>query len=168
MKSLKTDLRVVTKELKALAKKTERVMKAVDKLEKAKAAPKRKPKVKAKVRKKAPAKRAAAKKVVRKKAARKKAAPKKAARKKVVRKKAAPKKAARKKVVRKKAARKKATALTATDQILRIIKRTKKGVDAPTLMKKTGFADKKVRNILMRASKQGKIKRAARGIYVAA
>lgn len=153
MKSLKKDLRVVTKELKALAKKTERVMKAIDKLEKAKAAPKRKPKAKAKVRKKAPAKRAAAKKVVRKKAA-----PKKAARKKVVRKKAAPKKAAPKK----------GTALTATDQVLTIIKRTKKGVDAPTLMKKTGFADKKVRNILMRASKQGKIKRAARGIYVAA
>jgi predicted transcriptional regulator of viral defense system len=57
--------------------------------------------------------------------------------------------------------------VTATDQVLKIIKRTKKGVDAPTLMKKTGLADKKVRNILMRASKQGRIKRAARGIYVA-
>jgi len=58
--------------------------------------------------------------------------------------------------------------VTATDQVLKLIKRTKKGVDAPTLMKKTGFADKKVRNILMRASKQGRIKRADRGIYVAA
>ncbi|UCD87718.1 MAG: hypothetical protein JSV01_08235 [Desulfobacterales bacterium] len=143
MKSLKNDLRVVTKELKALAKKTEKVMKAVDKLEKAKAAPKRKPKAKAKVRKKAPAKRAVAKKAVRKKAVLKKAAPKKAA-------------------------SRKGAALTATDQVLKIIKRTKKGVDAPTLMKKTGFEDKKIRNILMRASKQGKIKRAARGIYVAA
>jgi hypothetical protein len=148
MKSLKNDLRVVTKELKALAKKTEKVMKAVDKLEKAKAAPKRKPKAKAKVRKKAPAKKAVAKKAVRKKAVRKKA----------VRKKAAPKKAASRK----------GAALTATDQVLKIIKRTKKGVDAPTLMKKTGFEDKKIRNILMRASKQGKIKRAARGIYVTA
>ena len=155
MKSLKNDLRVVTKELKALAKKTERVMKAVDKLEKAKAVAKRKPKPKAKSKKKAPAKRAVAKKVTRKKAAPKK---------KVARKKAAPKK----KVARKKAAPKKAAAMTATDQVLKLIKRTKKGVDAPTLMKKTGFADKKVRNILMRASKQGRIKRAARGIYVAA
>jgi hypothetical protein len=33
-------------------------------------------------------------------------------------------------------------------------------------MKKTGFEDKKVRNILMRASKQKKIKRVARGVYV--
>ncbi len=65
-------------------------------------------------------------------------------------------------------AKKKGTALTATDQVINIIKRAKKGIDAPTLIKKTGFADKKTRNILMRASKQGKIKRAARGIYVAA
>ena len=79
--------------------------------------------------------------------------------------KAAPKRKPKVKV-RKKAARKKATALTATDQVLRIIKRTKKGIDAPTLMKKTGFADKKVRNILTRASKHGKIKRVARGTYV--
>jgi len=57
--------------------------------------------------------------------------------------------------------------LTATDRVLGIITRAKKGIDAPALMKKTGFADKKVRNILMRASKQGKIKRAGRGIYVA-
>ena len=60
---------------------------------------------------------------------------------------------------KKKAPAKKAKALTATDQVLRVIKRSKKGVDAPTLMKKTGFEDKKIRNILMRASKQGKIKR---------
>jgi hypothetical protein len=177
MKSLKKDLRVVTRGLKALAKKTEKVMKAVDKLETAQAVPKRKPKPKAKSKRKAPAKKAVAKKVTRKKAAPKKAARKKVARKKaapkkVARKKAAPKKATRKKAAPKKAARKKAApkkaaAVTATDQVLKIIKRTKKGVDAPTLMKKTGLADKKVRNILMRASKQGRIKRAARGIYVA-
>ncbi|MBW2019467.1 MAG: hypothetical protein JRI58_06095 [Deltaproteobacteria bacterium] len=73
-----------------------------------------------------------------------------------------------KKAPAKKAAAKKATALTATDQILKIIKRAKKGVDVPTLIKKTGFADKKVRNIVFRSSKQGKIKKAGRGIYVAA
>jgi predicted transcriptional regulator of viral defense system len=57
--------------------------------------------------------------------------------------------------------------LTATDQVVKIIKRSKKGVDVPTLKKKTGFEDKKIRNILNRSSKQGKIKGAGRGVYVA-
>jgi hypothetical protein len=35
-------------------------------------------------------------------------------------------------------------------------------------MKKTGLADKTVRNILFRAGKQRKIKRAGRGLYVGA
>jgi len=35
-------------------------------------------------------------------------------------------------------------------------------------VKKTGFDDKKVRNILFRGLKQGKIKKAGRGIYVVA
>ena len=78
-------------------------------------------------------------------------------------------KTTRKAVAKKKGAAKKKTAtLTATDQVLKIIKRSKKGVDAPTLMKKTGFEDKKIRNILFRSSKQGKIKKAGRGIYVGA
>ena len=78
-------------------------------------------------------------------------------------------KTTRKAVARKKGAAKKKTAtLTATDQVLKIIKRSKKGVDAPTLLKKTGFEDKKIRNILFRSSKQGKIKKAGRGIYVGA
>ena len=64
--------------------------------------------------------------------------------------------------------RKRAPQVTATDQILRIIKRSKKGVDVPTLKKKTGFDDKKVRNIVFRASKEGRIKKSGRGIYVGA
>ena len=76
---------------------------------------------------------------------------------------------ATKKAPVKKAAEKKATPqATATDQILRIIKRFKKGVDVPTLKEKTGFDDKKVRNIVFRASKEGKIKKSGRGIYVGA
>ena len=63
-------------------------------------------------------------------------------------------------------AKKKAAKVTATDQVLKIIKRSKKGVDAATLMKKTGFNQKKVTNILQRTFKAGKIKRAAKGIYV--
>ena len=63
-------------------------------------------------------------------------------------------------------AKKKAAKVTATDQVLNIINRSKKGVDTATLMKKTGFDQKKVRNILNRTFKQGKIKRADKGIYV--
>ncbi len=148
MKSLKEDLRVVTKELKALARKTERLMRAFDKFEKAQAAKKRRVKTKAKTKKKASAARARVRKARVKKATAKKPAARRAAPKKASAKKAAP--------------------LTATNSVLKIIKSAKKGIDAPTLMKKTGFADKKIRNILMRASKQGKIKRASRGVYVAA
>ena len=66
------------------------------------------------------------------------------------------------------AAKKTTRQTTATDQILGIIKRFKKGVDIATLKKKTGFDDKKVRNIVFRASKEGKIKKSGRGIYVGA
>jgi ElaB/YqjD/DUF883 family membrane-anchored ribosome-binding protein len=55
---------------------------------------------------------------------------------------------------------------TDTDKVLAIINRSKKGVDTATLMKKTGFDQKKVRNMLNRTYKQGKIKRVAKGIYV--
>jgi hypothetical protein len=65
-------------------------------------------------------------------------------------------------------AAKKSPQMTATDQILRIVKRSRKGVDVPTLKSKTGFDDKKVRNIVFRASKEGKIKKSGRGIYVGA
>ena len=63
-------------------------------------------------------------------------------------------------------AKKKAVTVTATDQVLKIINRSKKGVDTATLCIKTGFDQKKVRNILQRTFKQGKIKRADIGIYV--
>ena len=39
-------------------------------------------------------------------------------------------------------------------------------VDTATLMKKTGFDQKKVRNMLNRTYKQGKITRVGKGIYV--
>ena len=62
--------------------------------------------------------------------------------------------------------KKKAVKATATDQVLKIINRLKKGADTATLMKKTGFDQKKVRNILNRTFKQGKIKRVDKGVYV--
>ena len=55
---------------------------------------------------------------------------------------------------------------TDTDKLLAIISRSKKGVDTATLMKKTGFDQKKVRNMLNRTYKQGKITRVEKGIYV--
>ena len=96
-------------------------------------------------------KKTTAKKTAVKKAAPKKKAPAKkkvAAKKKVTKKTAAKKKVAKKKVTKKTAAKKapakkKATTLTATDQVLGIIKRyKKKGVAVPAIMEKTGFKEK--------------------------
>ncbi len=70
--------------------------------------------------------------------------------------------------VKKAPAKKKAAKLTATDKVLRIIKGSKRGVDTTTLMKMTGFNQKKVTNILQRTYKQGKIKRVGKGIYMGA
>ena len=75
-------------------------------------------------------------------------------------------KAVKAKPAKKAPAKKKAVEVTATDQILKIINKSKKGVDTATIKKKTGFNDKKVRNILFRTFKQGKIKRTDKGIYV--
>ncbi len=69
---------------------------------------------------------------------------------------------------RKTTLKKKAPTMTATEQILKIVRRSRKGVDVPMLKTKTGFDDKKVRNIVFRASKEGKIKKVGRGIYVGA
>ena len=60
----------------------------------------------------------------------------------------------------------KAVKKTDTDKLLAFINRSKKGVDTATLMKKTGFDQKKVRNMLNRTYKQGKITRVDKGIYV--
>ncbi len=51
------------------------------------------------------------------------------------------------KTTKKVPAKKAPAKLTATDQVLKIIKRSKKEVDAATLIKKTGFDDKKIRNL---------------------
>jgi len=62
--------------------------------------------------------------------------------------------------------KKKTAQPSATDQVLNIIKRSKKGVNTATLTTKTGFDVKKVRNISQRTFKQGKIKRVEKGVYV--
>lgn len=67
----------------------------------------------------------------------------------------------------KKTSAKKATPKTATDTVLSIIKRSKKGLNTATLEKKTNFDAIKIRNIIFRLKRQGKIKSKTRGIYVA-
>ena len=151
MAILKKDLTALRKEFKALEKKMEKLLKGFD------TSPKPKKAAKPKAVKKAVAKKSTAKKATTAKAPAKKAPAKKTVAKKVTTKKEPAKKAP---VI------KKTAQVTATDQILKIIKRSKKGVDVPTLKEKTGFDDKKVRNIVFRAAKEGRIKKSGRGIYV--
>ncbi|MGB5746561.1 MAG: hypothetical protein WBM69_06240 [Desulfobacterales bacterium] len=60
------------------------------------------------------------------------------------------------------------TALTAVDIVLDTIKHSRQGLDFAEIQAKTGFDEKKIRNIIFRLNKTGKIKRKRRGIYVAA
>ena len=80
----------------------------------------------------------------------------------------APAKPTKRTATRKAPVKKRPARLTATDRVLKVINRSKKGVGAATLMKRTGFDDKKIRNILQRTFNEGRIKRAGRGIYVGA
>ena len=130
-KNLKKDLQAVNREIKALSKKVEKVIVAVDKLEKTKAV---------------------------------KATPVKKV---VVKKPAVKAKPVRKAAVKKPAAKKTAQ-LSAVDTVLGFIKRSKKGIDTATLMKKTGFDQKKVYNIIYKLNKLGKIKSVGKGVYLKA
>jgi predicted Rossmann fold nucleotide-binding protein DprA/Smf involved in DNA uptake len=56
---------------------------------------------------------------------------------------------------------------TDSDKVVSIIKRYKNGVDVNALRQKTGFNEKKISNIVFRASQKGRIKRVGRGLYVA-
>ena len=119
------DLKALQNNFKALEKKMEKLIAAVEKSEKPKVAKKTTAKpVKAKTTKRAPAKKAPVKK--------------------------------------------KTAQPTATDQVIGIINRSKNGVNTSTLMKKTGFDQRKIWSIINRASKAGKIKRAGKGIYLGA
>jgi hypothetical protein len=60
------------------------------------------------------------------------------------------------------------TAMTAIDIVLDAIKRSKQGIDFAAIQANTGFDEKKIRNIIFRLNKTGKIKRKSRGIYIAA
>ncbi len=68
----------------------------------------------------------------------------------------------------KKAVAKKPTKGSASDTVLAIIKRSRKGVDTVALRKKTGFQGRKIGDIIYRLKKQGKIKTEGKGLYVKA
>lgn len=56
--------------------------------------------------------------------------------------------------------------MTASDIVLEVIERSKKGTGFADIQNKTGFGDKKLRNIIFRLHKLGKITRKSRGIYM--
>ena len=56
--------------------------------------------------------------------------------------------------------------LTATDIVLEVIRNNKEGLGFKEIQAATGFEDKKIRNIIYRLDKIGKIERKGRGIYV--
>jgi len=142
--NLKKELQAVNTEIKALSKKVDKMIVAVGKLDKPKAAKRPKAKaVKAKPVKKTAAKAKPVKKV-------------------------AAKKAPIKKVVAKKPAAKKPVILTAADTVLGVIKRYRKGVDVSTLMEKTGFNKRKIYDNVKVLKKRGKIKSVGKGVYVKA
>lgn len=48
-----------------------------------------------------------------------------------------------------------------------MIRGLKQGAGMPEIKAKTGFDDKKVRNIIFRLNKNGSIERVSRGVYIA-
>lgn len=61
---------------------------------------------------------------------------------------------------------KKKKPMTAADTLYGIIKRSRKGVDTATLIKKTGYNQKKVANLIYKLKKEGKIQSVKKGVYV--
>ena len=58
-------------------------------------------------------------------------------------------------------------AVTALDTIYDIIKRSRNGSSFKDIQARTGYDDKKIRNVIFRLNKMGKIKRKSRGVYMA-
>ena len=59
------------------------------------------------------------------------------------------------------------TAMTSSDKALEVIKRFRNGVGFADIQERTGFGDKKLRNIIYRLHKMDKIVRKSRGVYIA-
>lgn len=78
------------------------------------------------------------------------------------------KKTAAKSVTPKRVITKKGKSPSATETVLKIIMRSKKGVGTVAIQEKTGFKSRKIWDIVHRAGKEGKIKKVGRGIYIKA
>lgn len=76
-------------------------------------------------------------------------------------------KTGKKAVTKKKLVSKAKPQMTSPEKVLRVMRKYRTGVDVATLKARTGLEDKKIRNVLFRLGKQGKIKRAGRGVYKA-
>ena len=59
------------------------------------------------------------------------------------------------------------TTTTSSDMALEVIKRFRNGVKFSEIKARTGFGEKKLRNIIYRLHKMGKIVRKERGVYIA-
>ncbi|HIJ57480.1 MAG TPA: hypothetical protein HPQ03_15350 [Deltaproteobacteria bacterium] len=55
---------------------------------------------------------------------------------------------------------------TASDTVLDIVKRSRSGVGFSDIQAKAGYDEKKLRNIIFRLNKLGRIKRKSRGLYM--
>jgi secreted PhoX family phosphatase len=126
--------------MKELTNRTNKLVKALDKIEKAQA---KAGKTKKRVAKKAGAKRTVTAKAV----ARRTAA---------------------KKPVKRKVQAKKGKNISATEKVLKIVNRSRKGIDTAAIQKKTGYNTRKIWDIVHRAYKEGKINKVGRGTYVKA
>jgi hypothetical protein len=59
------------------------------------------------------------------------------------------------------------SAETSYNMVLEVIKRFKNGVEFSEIQERTGFGEKKLRNIIYRLHKMKKVARKSRGIYIA-
>jgi len=74
-------------------------------------------------------------------------------------KKQAPATATKKKVLRK------TTEVTATDTVIRMIQKRKRGITTAEIKARTGFKEKKIWDIVNRAKREGKIQVLRKGLY---
>jgi hypothetical protein len=88
-------------------------------------------------------------------------------RKQSTRKTARPVKASKKAVAKKRPSSRPRSQVTDSEKVLKVIRKYRAGTDVGTLKARTGFEDKKLRNIVFRLSKQGQIERTGRGVYKA-
>ena len=60
------------------------------------------------------------------------------------------------------------TKMTATETVMQVIKESEEPISFSQIKEKTGFGEKKLRNIIFRMGKMGKILTVSRGVYTAA